>query len=315
MVANRDKPHLWKADVAASVDQFNRWFMDAAPRAFRDSRLHATTLVEAGVLATGDLANIDPATLRASPDALKILRMSTCPPLARDRLSGLAGVSKTLIQSMEDRRTIPARAGNTSIDENLARIANVLNRMLDRDLFPWLGRQTSPTEGERHRASTIIADRLCGALSDPIIRNAQERRQLELIAAYLVAKGYRQESHPAGRPLVEMTPGTFAFRLNLTVARNVKIPVDVVIQPINLRESRIPILVEAKSAGDYTNVNKRRKEEATKVHQLRAAHGEGVEFVLFLCGYFDTGYLSYEAAEEIDWVWEHRIGDLDLLGI
>jgi len=31
-------------------------------------------------------------------------------------------------------------------------------------------------------------------------------------------------------------------------------------------------------------------------------------------GYFDSGYLGYEAAEGIDWVWEHRIDDLELFG-
>ncbi len=75
------------------------------------------------------------------------------------------------------------------------------------------------------------------------------------------------------------------------------------------------MLIEAKSAGDFTNVNKRRKEEATKVTQLRFSHGEWIAFVLFLCGYFDTGYLGYEAAEGIDWVWEHRIDDLANLGL
>ena len=40
-----------------------------------------------------------------------------------------------------------------------------------------------------------------------------------------------------------------------------------------------------------------------------------VEFILFLCGYFHSGYLGYEAAEGIDWIWEHRISDLDQLGI
>jgi hypothetical protein len=35
---------------------------------------------------------------------------------------------------------------------------------------------------------------------------------------------------------------------------------------------------------------------------------------LFLCGYFDSGYLGYEAAEGIDWVWEHRIDDLAQFG-
>ena len=33
------------------------------------------------------------------------------------------------------------------------------------------------------------------------------------------------------------------------------------------------------------------------------------------CGYFDAAYLGYEAAEGIDWIWEHRAQDLDQLGI
>jgi hypothetical protein len=35
------------------------------------------------------------------------------------------------------------------------------------------------------------------------------------------------------------------------------------------RAGDLPLLIEAKSAGDSTNVNKRRKEEATKMSQLR----------------------------------------------
>ena len=49
--------------------------------------------------------------------------------------------------------------------------------------------------------------------------------------------------------------------------------------------------------------------------QLRNTYGDRVSFVLFLCGYFDSGYLGYEAAERIDWVWEHRIDDLALFGL
>ena len=49
--------------------------------------------------------------------------------------------------------------------------------------------------------------------------------------------------------------------------------------------------------------------------QLRQSYGENVRFVLFLCGYFDSGYLGYEAAEGIDWVWEHRIRDLGEFGL
>ncbi len=166
-------------------------------------------------------------------------------------------------------------------------------------------------------ASTIVADRLCGAVSDPIIRNAQEKRQLAMIAEYLQQRGYRQKAHPAGTPLSQMEPGTFAFRTNLIVGSQLKvnIPIDVVIQRQAPRPGGLPILIEAKSAGDFTNTNKRRKEEAVKIAQLQQVYGKDVEFILFLCGYFDSGYLGYEAAEGIDWIWEHRISDFDQLGI
>jgi len=88
-----------------------------------------------------------------------------------------------------------------------------------------------------------------------------------------------------------------------------------VIMPKRTARGELPLFFEAKSAGDFTNTNKRRKEEAIKMTQLRSTLGYGVRFNLFLCGYFDSGYLGYEAAEGIDWVWEHRIDDLALFGL
>jgi hypothetical protein len=87
------------------------------------------------------------------------------------------------------------------------------------------------------RASTIVADRLCSAVANPIVRNAQEQRQLALIGGYLDERGYRKQAHPPGRPLTEMEPGTYSFRMNLPVgkSRRVNIPIDVVIQPRKLR--------------------------------------------------------------------------------
>ena len=152
---------------------------------------------------------------------------------------------------------------------------------------------------------------------NPIVRNAQEQRQLKMIGDWLDARGYRKQAHPADKPLTAMEPGTYAYRMNLRVGKSLKvnIPIDVVVQPKKPRKDRLPILIECKSAGDFTNTNKRRKEEATKVHQLQAAYGAAVLYVLFLCGYFGTDYLGYEAAEGIDWVWEHRIDDLAKLGL
>lgn len=49
--------------------------------------------------------------------------------------------------------------------------------------------------------------------------------------------------------------------------------------------------------------------------QLKTQFGDQVELVLFLCGYFNAGYLGYEAADGMDWIWEHRIEDMDQFGL
>nr|MBC8361761.1 XamI family restriction endonuclease [Candidatus Desulfatibia profunda] len=180
MPVNADKPHRWKKDVQNSVDFYNNWFLNFAPKAFRKTRIKTTQKVKDALQSTSNLTDIKPEVLKANPQVLQILRMSTCPPIARDRLIGLSGVSPNLVKTIK---------------------------------------------------------------------------------------------------------GEF------------------------------PFLIEAKSAGDFTNVNKRRKEEAIKMQQLRSTYGRSIKYVLFLCGYFDSGYLGYEAAEGIDWVWEHRIDDLKQFGL
>jgi hypothetical protein len=320
MPINTDKPHLWKADTRASVDQFNQWFMTYAPQAYRDTRGKTVEHVEHGLLATNDLTSITPDVIRNAPKILPTLRMSTCPPLARDRLIGLADSSKNLVGTLEEGK-LPPQLSEALLNEHLGRITGIISRMLDVDIFPWLAEKRRPTEEERYRSSTIVADRLCGAVAEPIVRNAQEKRQLALIEKYLVERGYKLKAHPSGQPLDQMEPGTFSFRLivkvrnSQTEGKTVNIPVDAVIQPKNAKLPHLPVLIEAKSAGDFTNVNKRRKEEAVKMSQLKAAYGEHIVFVLFLCGYFDAAYLGYEAAEGIDWIWEHRMQDLDQLGL
>jgi hypothetical protein len=316
MAIHKDKPHLWKADVAASVDLYNEWFMNFAPTAFRAERVKATKYVLSAFDLTANLTQITPTVLQGNPSILASLRMATCPPIARDRLVGLSGVQKPLVDTIEEGK-LPTRMRSEELTRQLALICGTIQKMFDVDLLPWIKTNTIPSEVERDRGATIIADRLCGAQANPIIRNAQEARQLEKIGAWLDARGYRKASHPADQLLTTMPAGTYAFRMNVRVGDEleVNIPVDVVVQPKQARASLLPILIEAKSAGDFTNTNKRRKEEAQKYTQLKERLGDDVEYVLFLCGYFDSGYLGYEAAEGIDWVWEHRIDDLAQLGL
>jgi XamI restriction endonuclease len=286
MAVNRDKPDRWKGDIVKSVDMYNDWFMKFAPKAFRETRIQTTKDVVATLHSTGNLTNIKPATIRDHPEILPTLRMSTCPPLAVDRLIGLAGVSTNLVKRMELEKKLPPRMSDASVDAELARIAAIIHKMADPDIFVWLSREDQPaTETEIYRAATIVADRLCGAVANPIIRNAQEKRQLAAIKEWLEARGYQHLPSGDG------------------------------VNPKKAKKGKFPVFFEAKSAGDFTNTNKRRKEEAVKMAQLRSTYGNKVQFNLFLCGYFDSGYLGYEAAEGIDWVWEHRIDDLALFGI
>lgn len=317
MPVNRDKVDKWKADTLRSVDHYNAWFMRFAPKAYRTQRVQATEQVESALRRTESLTDIATSVLKEDPAVLATLRMATAPPLARDRLTGLAGVSKGLVKTMEEGRLPTRSPRGAELDEALEKIGGIVEKLVDEGIFPWVSDSRRPSEEESYRASTIVADRLCGSQADPIIRNAQEERQLAAIGGWLEARGYTR-SQP-GVKFNQMEPGTFSFRMNVPVESEdgsaINLPVDVVVMPIEAIEGEMPLLIEAKSAGDYANTNKRRKEEATKFAQLKRKYGEQTQYALFLCGYFDGSYLGYEAAEGIDWVWEHRIDDLAEFGL
>jgi len=321
MSVNSNRPDRWKADISRSVDFYNDWFMKFAPKAYRDTRIESTKQVQEALKQSANLTNITTKVLRENPKTLEMLRMTTAPPIARDRLIGLVSVSKGLVMSIETEGRIPPRMTDTVVEAQLQKICDLIMKLADKDIFPWLEIKITPDEKEVHRSATIVADRLCGAQSDPIIRNAQEKRQLDSLKRWLEQRGYSYIETERSK-FNKMKPGTFTFHLGIPVTlrggkKEIKIPVDIVIMPkqTQTKAKKIPLLIEAKSAGDFTNPNKRRKEEAIKISQLRAKYGKNIRYILFLCGYFDSGYLGYEAAEGIDWVWEHRVDDLSKFGV
>ena len=320
MAVNRDKPDRWKRDIARSVDMYNNWFLSFAPDAYRTTRVETTRDVEAALQSTNYLSSLGVEQLRETPSVLQTLRMCTCPPLAMDRLIGLTDISRNLVTVMEKHNRLPPRTPRHAITRDLKKIGKIIERMADPDIFVWLDRGDAPSESELYRAATIVADRLCGAVANPIIRNAQETRQLTAIGDWLAARGYRNRPASEHAKFDELQPGTYAFRLNVPVELNrvggtINVSVDAVVMPKVAKRGTRPVFIEAKSAGDFTNVNKRRKEEVAKMTLLRRTLGSHVRYILFLCGYFDSGYLGYEAAEGIDWVWEHRVSDLRKFGL
>ena len=310
---NKCDTQRWKQDVRESVLLYNDWFLRFAPAAYRSARASSLASIDDAFEKSGYFRNISAGLLKEEPGILAILRMATMPPLARDRLAGLSEVSTSLIKKLESGEI------SSKHDDSLVKIAEVIRKLLDRDLMPWIQGKKRPCDEDLTIAKAIIGDRICGSIADPHIRNAQERRQLTKIGDFLERREYRFVKPREVLDIRSMQPGTFTYHLNVPVKigndTNVNIPVDVAIMRKNAQIGSLPIFIECKSAGDFTNTNKRRKEEAVKIAQLTDTYGKGVAFILFLCGYFDVGYLGYEAAEGIDWVWEHRIEDLEKAGV
>jgi hypothetical protein len=313
---NADKPHLWKADIAASVDQFNQWFMQFAPAAFRATRLKTTEHVKAALLATNDLRNLNPEALAATPALLPTLRMCTAPPLAVDRLIGLASANKSLIGNMEEGK-LSKRMKPELLAEHLGSVCRILTKLLDRDIFPWLHANKDPTNHERDRASTIVADRLCSAVANDIVRAAQKRHQLAVVAEYLESRGYRKCDHPMDQQYTNTPPGMYTFHATLPITMGTfdTASFDVLIQPKHAHSGALPILLDVKSSPTAAAGHNRRDADAKKLRDLRVTYGDSIPYALMLVGSFDAGYLGTQAAEGLDWIWQHRICDLKEIGI
>lgn len=316
MPANSDNRARWEDDIAQSVYQYNKWFLEFAPQAYRKTKSETVDQVRRAFEGTRNLRSVTPASLREHPKILQTLRMIMAPPLAQDRLAGLAGVSDNLIDAMEKDNRVPPQMQESDVSQQLQKICDVVARLIDFDVFPWTRDNRDPESDETTRAESIIADRLCSAIADPIIRNEQERRQLTVIGEWLNQRGYSMSER---LDFERMRASTYAFHLNIWGQQEngtqVKVPVDVVIAPSKSRPSNLPLLVETKSAGDFTNPNKRRKEESDKIANLRRRYGGNLPYTLFLCGYFNVNYLQYEADNRIDWIWQHRIDDFAKLGV
>lgn len=107
MGININKPDKWKEDIIKSVDLYNDWFMNYAPNAFRETRTRTTKQVKNALKWTNCLRDVSPEIMKRHPSVLPMLRMSTCPPIARVRLIGLSGVSPNLVISMEKNERFP----------------------------------------------------------------------------------------------------------------------------------------------------------------------------------------------------------------
>jgi type II restriction enzyme len=316
MAVNLDKPHLWRQDTKSSVDCYNKWFMRFAPVAFRETRVEVTKQVEQAILDADDLRGLSPGLLRSRPGILPTLRMSCCPPLAVDRLVGLAGVDKNLAKKME-LGELPEKMGAAALTLQLQRITEVVSTLLDREILVWIRGGRAPTTTERYRASAIVAGRMYRTVANDRLRGAWSNHQLSALRAYLGSRGYR-EFLGLGRTQYERAkPGTYRLFVKMPAAmgENSAICVDALVQPIARRPDRPPVLIKAESHVSFEQARKRKSVHLASALGLRMTYGDGAPLVLLLGGYCDGDYLGTQAAGGIDWVWQHRVADIQAAGV
>lgn len=94
LLKNRFRTDRWKEDSVLSVDLYNRWFMASAPVAYRNTRAGVIKRVVSAIKGLNYYHSISADALIANPQFLSVLRASTAPPLAIDRLVGLSGTTR-----------------------------------------------------------------------------------------------------------------------------------------------------------------------------------------------------------------------------
>jgi len=317
LALNRESSSRWKEDIAMSIESYNRWYMKTAPKAAGAVREEALRKTKKAFKETGNLRDLTAAEIIAHPDILAPLRMATSPVLSRARLATLAGVSPSLIRTLENGTAEGARLSPRRLKEEGEKIVEVLKQMVDPDVCSWVGEGTEPSAYKVTIAVHVVADRLSQVMSASLLRQMPEEKQLGDLVTWLKAKGYRELSHDEEFSLMEMPEGTYTFRRSVPVTLKTPkgpstryVSVDALVKPMGARAGSLPVMIEAKAAGDTTNTLKRMKEEAQKMSQLSADYGD-VPYLLLLFGHFDEGYLSYEGSHGIDWAWSHRLGDLE----
>ena len=76
------------------------------------------------------------------------------------------------------------------------------------------------------------------------------KRQLATIRQWLEQRGYSYISGETRLTMNRMQPGTFAFRLNIPIllqggTKQINIPIDVVVMPLQSCPGELPLLIEA----------------------------------------------------------------------
>ncbi len=307
---NAKSSENWERDRVLAKEEIIEWL------AITTSTKNSRSLLENQItLLLDELARLNSVekAIVKNPRILTSLRSLTRRDIGTSQIATFLGVGTSMYEAIEraEKPVAPILSG----------IVSLLEKELDESLAPWIVENRNPTKEEMNRSVIVAADRILKRSTSTELRYKHEPRQLDKLKEYLDSKGYSEVSGTGiSNPRKDMKPGSYAFRVNidgLTIdGVTLKQNVDTLIMPFSKSSGLLPIFLEAKSMTDEVNPNKRQKEEAQKVDNVRRKwqdKSERLNFVLLLGGTVPRRYLEVEAGSGLDWIWEHRVNDLDKL--
>lgn len=308
-VMNANSPDRWEEDRVRARDEIVDWLAitvntEELRNEYEGSASEALDLLRQ----TFDISK----SIRISPQILPILRSWTRRDIGTSQFATFVDLGESVLRQIEASRKAPP-------EDFIERAGRLIEIELDYGLLPWLKEKRSPSTAEQTRATVVAADRILRRRSATNLRYLHEPRQLTKLADLLDDLDYREHKFSQlVDPLHDVPPGTYSFRCNVSGLTSegleLKQNVDVLIKPHKADKNELPIFVEAKSMTDEVNPNKRQKEEAQKVNNLKRMwemrNPKPVVYVLLLGGTVPRRYLEVEAGSGLDWVWEHRVEDL-----
>lgn len=308
-IMNSNVPENWEVDREQARSEIISWLSVSIDTKQRRTDLEVRTANSLDNLAKFQSIEI---ALNHDPFLLTTLRSLTRRDVGMSQFATFLGIGESELRGFEEGKKEPSK-------EFVVNAAKLIEVEIDHGLIPWYGEDRIPSVEERNRAIVVSSDRILKRSTSTELRYKHEPRQLEKLKEFLLKNDYKEHSYSTlVNPLKDVPQGTFSFRANvngmtsegLTLKQNV----DVLIKPHNASREELPIFMEAKSMTDEVNPNKRQKEEAQKVNNLKRMFGtdnqKPLVYILLIGGTVPRRYLEVEAGSGIDWVWEHRISDL-----
>ena len=307
---NAKSPEQWEKDRVIAKKEIISWLADAADAT--DLRIAIEQKTSDTLRRIIGKRSIKQVILDDS-SSLTVLRSLTRRDIGTSQMATFLGVTTNNLESVE--------AGRKEPDHIADDAEEILMKELDQTISTWIVDGLTPSEEEFKRTLWIASDRILRRSTSTDLRYRHEPRQLEKLERFLQDEGYSPiESNSIKDPRKGMPKGTYAFRVGIEGRTSDGLAlmqtVDALIKPFSVSENLLPIFLEAKSMTDEVNPNKRQKEEAQKVESARRrwqTDSERLNFILLIGGTVPKRYLQVEAGSDLDWIWEHRVEDLNLL--